>query len=382
MGSAASVFLDRKVYLALMVALPILAWLTPPQFAIAFTVFILWMIVSSARLQKAAGDDDVPAKLAAYRRQLFGMMVVVAGALGGMALVTYTKMRGVVRGPQVENAELIGLYDGYRGFRLGYAVIITVFSVLWGILQTKRTLACTDSLELTKMQATEDMWVGSHSKNLMGGLVTLWTTTLLMLSIAPTTLAQNLKPLMSTLGDLRMAAGATRTQFLGRKGGAVPYSELRRQPSFAALYHHPQFIRLVESVAGCTSPLRPLPPAHEHACSLLVYSQEGDSIPYHYDRNYFQGKTFTVLLTLVNRDASQLLTSANATCIWLEGGDWCWSTSPNSLVVMHGESVLHKANPLRRRERRVVLSLVYTTDPNQSPLQAARQRVKDWSWGF
>lgn len=207
MGSAASVFLDKKVYLPLLVALPLLAWLTPPQFAIAFAVFIVWLAVSSARLQESAGDDDVPAKLAAYRKQLFGMMIVVAGALVAMAVVTYAKMRGVVRGPAVENAELVGLYDGYKGFRLGYAVVITVFSVLWGVLQTHRTLACGDSLELTKMQATEDMWVGTHSKNLMGGLVTLWTTTLLMLSIAPATLAQNLKPLMSTLGELRAAAG-------------------------------------------------------------------------------------------------------------------------------------------------------------------------------
>ncbi len=59
------------------------------------------------------------------------------------------------------------------------------------------------------MQAVDDIWVGNHSKNVMGGLITLWTTTLLMLSIAPSTVAQNLKPLMSTLGDLRMAAGVS-----------------------------------------------------------------------------------------------------------------------------------------------------------------------------
>lgn len=175
---------------------------------------------------------------------------------------------------------------------------------------------------------------------------------------------------------------ATRTRFLGRKGGAVPFPELRRDPTFEALYTHPQFVRLVERASGSAAPLRPLPPAHGHACSLLVYSEEGDSIPYHYDRNYYRGRTFTVLLTLVNRDASALRPSANATCVWRDGADLCRSTAPNSLVVMHGQSVLHKAEPLGRHERRVVLSMVYSTDPSQSPLQAARQRVKDWSWGF
>lgn len=209
MGNAASLLLDRNVYLLLIVMLPVLACLSPPQFALVFTIFILWMTYSSASLSKKLDDDDMPAKLAAYRKQLYGMMIIVGGALIVTAVVTYAKMRRVVVGPADGNAELIGLYEGYRGFRLGYATIITIFSVLWGLLQTQRSFACNDSLELTKMQAVDDMWVGGHSKNIMGGLVTLWTTTLLMLSVAPNTIAQQLKPLLSTLGDLRMAAGAS-----------------------------------------------------------------------------------------------------------------------------------------------------------------------------
>ena len=209
MGSAASVFLDAKVYTVLMFALPLLAWLAPPQLALAFTGFILWLTFSSSKMHDALSDEGVPDRLATYRRQLYGTMALVAAALVAMAVVTYIKMRGVVVGPADGNAELVGLYEGYRGFRLGYAVVITVFSVLWGALQTQRSLACNDSLELTKMQAVDDMWVGSHVKNIMGGLITLWTTTLLMMAIAPRTVAQNLKPLMSTLGDLRMAAGVT-----------------------------------------------------------------------------------------------------------------------------------------------------------------------------
>lgn len=208
MGSAASLFLDQRVTLAITILLPILAWLAPPQFALIFTAAILWMAFSSKRLSDSLTDTDVSDKLAAYRRQLFGMMIVVGGALFVMAMVTYAKMRHVVVGPAEGNAELMGLYDGYRGFRLGYAVVITVFSILHGLMQTQRSLSCQDSFELTKMQAVEEMWVGGHAKNLMGGLVTLWTTTLLLLAVAPSTVAQNLKPLLSTLGDLKAAAGA------------------------------------------------------------------------------------------------------------------------------------------------------------------------------
>ena len=208
MGSAASVFLEPKLYLPLTIALPVIAWLAPPHFALVFTVIILWLVFSSHRMASQLNDDGVSDKLATFRKQLFGMMIIVAASLVIMAVLTYTKMRSTVVGPSEGNAELVGLYNGYRGFRLGYAVIITVFSLVYAALQTKRTLATNDSLELSKMQHIEAMWVGTHAQNIMGGMVTLWTTTLLLMAVAPTTLAQNLKPLLATLGDLRMAAGA------------------------------------------------------------------------------------------------------------------------------------------------------------------------------
>lgn len=208
MGTTASLFLDQKVFLVIVLLLPFLAWLAPPQFALIFTLAVLWLALSSHTLERAMSDADVPDKLAAYRKQLYGMMIVVSGALILMALITYFKMRRTVVGPMDGNAELIGLYDGYRGFRVGYAVVITVFSVLYGLLQTQRSLASSDSFELTKMQHVEAMWVGNHASNLMGSLITLWTTTLLLLAVAPSTVVQNLKPLLGTLGDLRTAAGA------------------------------------------------------------------------------------------------------------------------------------------------------------------------------
>lgn len=208
MGTAASLFLDPRVYLGATIALPLLAWIAPPQLSVLFAAFIIWLCFSSKKFAAATADSDVPDKLAAYRRQLFGMMIVVASGLVVMAVVTYARMRGTVAGPSAGNEELIGLYDGYRGFRVGYAVIISIFSLLYGALQTQRTLASTDGFELSKMQHVEDIWVGNHSKNIMGGMVTLWTTTLLLLAVRPTTVLQNLKPLLSTLGELRTAAGA------------------------------------------------------------------------------------------------------------------------------------------------------------------------------
>ena len=172
---------------------------------------------------------------------------------------------------------------------------------------------------------------------------------------------------------------ATRSAVAGRRNGLVPYSAIERT-ALAAVYRHPQVVSLVAQITRQPD-LQPLPEGHELACSLLVYEKAGDHIRYHYDRNYFKGKTFTVLYTVLNSDASQLLPSSNTTCLW-KRGERCIATQPNSLLVLNGEEVLHSAKPLGELERRVVLSMVYSTDTSQSVLQSVRQRVKDWSFGF
>lgn len=185
--------------------------------------------------------------------------------------------------------------------------------------------------------------------------------------------------LFSALKDEAARFAAIRSGTIGRNSGAVPYSALQGSV-LAGVYGHSQMLQLVERVVG-EKGLVPLSEGNELACSLLVYEKPGDRIGYHYDRNHYQGKTFTVLYTVVNDGSSSLVPSSNRTCIWTDR-ERCLATQPNSLFIMNGSEVLHSAKPLGDMERRVVLSMVYTTDPSQTLLQAARQRVKNWSFGF
>lgn len=202
-------------------------------------------------------------------------------------------------------------------------------------------------------------------------------------------LAQGFDLVLNVLNDVVFSAvkqsalqkSGIRTAFLGRKGAAVPSDELANS-MIEDLYTHPAFIALVQRISKCRNPLRPLPAKHKHRCSLLMYEKQGDAIPYHYDRNHYLGETYTVLLTLLNDDRSLILHSSNRTCLWANQREVCIQTPPNSLVLLHGESVLHKATPLQSGERRVVVSMVYSTNPSQSVLQRVRQSVQDWSWGF
>ena len=184
------------------------------------------------------------------------------------------------------------------------------------------------------------------------------------------------------LRDEARGAAGTRSVLPGlRQGRAVPAATLRRQaPACWRLYRDPAFVAFVQRHSGLDSKLQALPASMPHSCSLLVSAERGDAISWHHDVNYFRGDTVTVLLTLVNRDAAGRCCSSNRTCAVLAGGRQCRDTPENSVLVMRGDRVLHATEPLRAGETRLVLSMVYTTDPTQTLWQAVCMAVKDWSF--
>lgn len=190
------------------------------------------------------------------------------------------------------------------------------------------------------------------------------------------------EPALLTMQREARALAATRSAVPGaRKGGSVPYSRLLASGSLCAAVYSSEEVRgVVQAASGVTKKLQRLPASRPHACSLLVYEEAGDGITWHRDTNYFRGETVTVLLTLLNRDGAGGCCSANRSCARLGGGERCADTPENSLVVLKGSRVWHSALPLREGELRVVLSMVFSTDPTSTPLQHAGMAVKDWSF--
>lgn len=204
MLSVASLFLNRKLVMAVLAATPFLAYLAPSQCAILFTAFLAWVALSSKSM---AGElDDVPGRLRGYYRRMFGMLVVVGVGLAAVALVTYTRVRAETLSPSSGAEQLAGVYDGYRGFRMGYLVIITVFLLIYGYMQSLMTLTSNDSLELTKMQHVEGIWIGSDANGIVMTLASMWSLTLLLMAVAPTQIASALPPLLSAISTIRGAA--------------------------------------------------------------------------------------------------------------------------------------------------------------------------------
>ena len=175
------------------------------------------------------------------------------------------------------------------------------------------------------------------------------------------------------------AAGLVRSR-IGtlRKSGVLPASRLHGTV-LHAIYKSADMQGLVASAVR--ERLGSVPDAHPQSCSLLVYNSEGDHISQHYDRNWYAGRTFTALLTLVNSDADGRRCSAVQTCAALGGGEECIRTRVNSLLIFEGARVKHRATALSAGEQRVVLSMVYTTDSSQWGWQRLGRWIKDASFG-
>jgi hypothetical protein len=165
-----------------------------------------------------------------------------------------------------------------------------------------------------------------------------------------------------------------------KKGGTLCYADMHRHaPACLALYHAPPLHRLLSEIVG--EPLVPTADHDQSSCSLLYYDQAGDHINWHYDLNFYRGRHFTVLLSLLNRTAASAGTSSGRLEQKRRDGELqVWDTAENVLVMFEGAQVLHRATPIAAGDERVMLSMTLCTNPSINPLKDLARRAKDMAY--
>jgi hypothetical protein len=164
-----------------------------------------------------------------------------------------------------------------------------------------------------------------------------------------------------------------------KKGGTVAYETLLElAPEIVTLYQSRGLRELVSQLVGVS--VVPTPLHDQSSCSVLFYERPGYHIGWHYDHNFYRGRHFTVLLPIVNCDRNGKGLSAARLVARVGGSDREIQTPPNTIVVFEGAVVLHKATPIAEGERRVVLSMTFTTDPHNSWRQGISRRIKDMAF--
>jgi len=110
---------------------------------------------------------------------------------------------------------------------------------------------------------------------------------------------------------------------------------------------------------------------------LLYYTEEGDHIQWHFDHNFYRGRQFTVLLSLLNRGGEGGLSASRLMRKDAAGNEVAIDTPENTLVVFEGQRVVHRVSPAAAGDQRIVLSMTFNVDPRISFTREIKRRIKD-----
>lgn len=149
-------------------------------------------------------------------------------------------------------------------------------------------------------------------------------------------------------------------------GKRVEIPKMRSGRTMMASYVTENIPELVElynrttNVVGQTigTPVSVAPLSTELSLSVIVYEKERDGIEWHYDDNYFQGRFFTVLIPVTVDDTCTVFQFRNHL-----GQPQNVRLEPGEALLFEGSKLLHRATPLCDGQRRVIISMQFTTDP-------------------
>ncbi len=163
-----------------------------------------------------------------------------------------------------------------------------------------------------------------------------------------------------------------------KKGGTLSYEAIHRvAPACLALYHSYEMRELLSKVIGTA--VQPTADHDQSSCSLLYYDRAGDHIGWHYDYNFYRGRHFTVLISLINRSEQGGLSKGQLQRK-IDDETFALETGENTLVVFEGAEVFHRATGIDADERRIMLSMTFCTEPRIHPLKELMRRIKDTAY--
>ena len=179
-----------------MVALPATALLAPTNYAIFMVVALLAVGMHTKSMQ--AQINRVPADRRAYYKRLLGMSIIGLSAMGMSAVVTYAGVRHSLASANAMTM-FMGAWDAYKGLRLAYMVLLTVFLTLFGFMQSSTILSAKDNNDITALNAVQSLWLGSTANGILWDISSMWTLTLVFLIVSPAKIAANLPALFQAV---------------------------------------------------------------------------------------------------------------------------------------------------------------------------------------
>ena len=164
-----------------------------------------------------------------------------------------------------------------------------------------------------------------------------------------------------------------------KQGGSVSSFAIANESAESAivsLYRSPALRRFLSQIVK--EELLLCPDNDPHSYALYYYTQPGDHIGYHFDRSYYKGKRYTVLMGLIERsEQCRLVAHLRQPGTKDEVKEQPIPLDPGSLVIFNGDNLWHAVTPLGCREERIVLTMQYVTNQDMGPVHRAFSNLKD-----
>ena len=150
-----------------------------------------------------------------------------------------------------------------------------------------------------------------------------------------------------------------------RQGSSMGGHELRKSPlsKIADIIDSSEFLEKVQSKTGIAN-LQFVPEVDTNRLSLLYYKDEGDGIDWHVDGTIYMGDRWAGILTIVEdikESEAKLELKPNG-----KPATFPVDKMENSLVLFQGDQVQHRARPMLMDEQRIVVSLLFSTNPTRT----------------
>ena len=150
-----------------------------------------------------------------------------------------------------------------------------------------------------------------------------------------------------------------------RQGSSMGGHKLRKSPlsKIPDIIDNPKFLQKVQSKTGIAN-LQFVPEVDTNRLSLLYYKDEGDGIDWHVDGTIYMGDRWAGILTIVEdikESEAKLELKPNS-----KPATFPVDKMENTLVLFQGDQVQHRARPMLMDEQRIVVSLLFSTNPTRT----------------
>lgn len=162
-----------------------------------------------------------------------------------------------------------------------------------------------------------------------------------------------------------------------KKSGSVSSQNLEKHaPNLFKLYQSTILKQFIEKIVG--ENLNLCPTDDPHAVALYHYTEPGDHIGVHYDKSFYRGRRYTVLLGMIQDSvASKLVCYPGSNKLNRRKNPLNVYTHPGTLVVFDGDILWHEVTPLAENEKRIILTMEYVTDNRMTPINRFFSHFKD-----